>query len=144
MAIIIGAVLCLLSIGVLLYPFLKGPRAGSMAVPLENPGLENHGESPQELGSVYQAIRTLQLEHQLGRIPDSSYEEQLDAYRIEAAEILRSLALKKDGDLDPGVSEESEEAALEREILLARALIAPAPIPAGSATQESDRPETAA
>ncbi len=144
MAIIIGAVLCLLSIAVLLYPFFKARRAGSVAGTLENAGLESDGGSPQELGSVYQAIRTLQLEHQLGRVPDSSYEEQLDAYRIEAAEILRSLALKKDVHLDPGVSEESEEAALEREILLARARIAPAPIPAGPATQESDRPETAA
>ena len=137
MAIIIGAVLCLFSMAVLLYPFFKAPRAE-----LARGTLEDNDEDPQELESVYQAIRTLQLEHQLGRVPDSSYEEQLDAYRLEAAETLRSLALKKDGDLDPGVSEESEEAALEREILLARALIAPAPIPAGPATQESDRPET--
>jgi hypothetical protein len=84
------------------------------------------------------------LEHQLGRVPDSSYQDQLDAYRLEAAEILRSRALAKDASRDVDASAESEEAALEQEILLARALIAPAPIPTGPVTQESSNPETVA
>ena len=146
MAIIIGAVLCLFSIAVLLYPFFKAPRAGSVAESLENAGLENDGESPQKLESVYQAIRTLQLEHQLGRVPDGSYKDQLDAYRLEAAEILRSRALAqpvgKDAIQDPRASAESDEAALEREILLARAMIASAPISTDPMTQESSNPET--
>ncbi len=144
MAIIIGAVLSLLCIAVLFYPFFKAQRGGLVAGTLENAGLENDGESPQELESVYQAIRTLQLEHQLGRVPDSSYQDQLDAYRLEAAEILRSRALAKDASRDGGASAESEEATLEREILLARALIAPAQIPTGPVTQESSNPETVA
>ena len=143
MAIIIGAVLSLLSIAVLLYPFFKAPRTG-----LRDGALEGGDESPQELESVYQAIRTLQLEHELGRVPDGSYVEQLGAYRLEAAEILRSRAvaqsLGKDAERDPAVSGESEEAALEREILLARAPMAPAPPSTGPVTQESDRPESAA
>ena len=141
MAIMIGAILCLLSIAVLLYPFLKAPRAGSVAGTLENPGRENDGASPQDLESVYQAIRTLQLEHQLGRIPNASYKNQLDAYRLEAAEILRSQAQAPDGGQDPRASGETEEAALEREILLARALINPANISAGVAEQDSASPE---
>ena len=87
---------------------------------------------------MYQAIRTLQLEHQLGRIPDGSYEDQLDAYRIEAAEILRSRALAPGVNRDP-FGADSEEAALEREILLAREMI-----PDGPAAQESSHPETIA
>ena len=133
MAIIIGAVLCLFSIAVLLYPFFKSQRAGLV------PGtLEGSDESPPELESVYQAIRTLQLEHQLGRVPDGSYQNQLDAYRIEAAEILRCQALGKDANGDSSVSVESEEAALEREILLARAMISIGPV-----AQESSNPDTA-
>ena len=134
MAIIIGAVLCLLSIAVLLYPFFKAPRTG-----LRDGALEGGDESPQELESVYQAIRTLQLEHQLGRVPDASYEEQLNYYRLEAAEILRSRALAPGASRDSVVSGESEEAALEREILLARGMISPGPV-----TRESDNPETVA
>ncbi len=148
MAIIIGTVLCLLSIAVLLYPFFKASRPGLVAGTLENAGLENAGDSPQELESVYQAIRTLQLEHQLGRVPDGSYEDQLNTYRLEAAEILRTRALAqtigKDASEDGGASAESEEAALEREILLARAPIAPAPIPTDPLTQESSNPKTVA
>ena len=143
MAIIIGAVLCLFSIAVLLYPFFKAPRA-ELA-----PGtLEGSDEPPQELEAVYQAIRTLQLEHQLGRVPDSSYRDQLDSYRIEAAEILRSRAVARapgqDANRNQGVSAESEEAVLEREILLARARLAPASISAGPPAQESSDPETVA
>ncbi len=148
MAIIIGTVLCLLSIAVLLYPFFKTQRAGSVAATLGNAGLESDGGSPPELESVYQAIRTLQLEHQLGRIPDGSYKDQLNVYRLEAAEILRSQALArplgKDASRDGGASAESEEAALEREILLARALIAHAPLPTGPVTPDSSNPETVA
>ena len=144
MAIIIWAVLCLFSIAVLLYPFFKTRRAGLAAGTLENAGLENDGQPPQELEPVYQSIRTLQLEHQLGRVPDDSYKNQLDAYRLEAAEILQSRALEKDANRDPAVSGESEEAALEREILRARALISPAPISTGPTTQESSNPETTA
>ena len=88
---------------------------------------------------MYQAIRTLRLEHQLGRVPDGSYQNQLDAYRIEAAEILRSRALGKDANGDSSVSGESEEAALEREILLAPVMTTNGPV-----AQESDRPETTA
>ena len=148
MAIIIGTVLCLLSIAVLLYPFFKARRAGLVAGILENAGLENDGESPQKLESVYQAIRTLQLEHQLGRVPDGSYKDQLDAYRLEAAEILRSRALEetvgKDASRNPRARAESEDSALEREILLARAIIAPDPISTDPMTQESSNPETVA
>ena len=129
MAIIVGVVLCLFSIAVLLYPFFKGSRAASGT---GTPG--DSDESSPELEEVYQAIRTLQLEHQLGRVPDSSYEEQLDAYRLEAAEILRSRALAQESNQDPDLSGESEEAALEREILLARARIAPAPTSASPET----------
>ena len=134
MAIIIGAVLCLFSIAVLLYPFYKAYRAGSALGTLDG-----SDESPQELESVYEAIRTLRLEHQLGRIPEASYEEQLAAYRFRAAEILRSWALGQDANRKPDVSRESEEAALEREILLTRGMISPGPV-----TRESDNTETVA
>ena len=132
MAILIGGVLALFSIAVLLYPFLKGRGTGEIPA-------GNQDEPPQDLEPVYQAIRTLQLEHQLGRIPDDSYQELLDVYRMEAAEILRSRALTRDDGRDPKHSGESEEAALEQEILLARTRIS-----GESAPQPSNDPETQA
>ena len=142
MAILIGGILGLFSIAVLLYPFLKATRTGWETKPSKN-----SDQPPQELESVYQAIRTLQLEHQLGRIPDSSYQEQLNAYRLEAAEILRSQALAQagtpapanDAEPSPGVSGESAEAALEEEILLALAGMTGSPV-----TQKDSDSETLA
>ena len=88
MAIVIGGILTLLSIGVVVYPFLKSARA-RRATPeyVDSPV----NLPPQRLDVVYQTIRTLHLEHELGRISDENYRTQLDAYRIEAAEILRDL-----------------------------------------------------
>lgn len=43
------------------------------------------------LEDVYEAIRTLQMEHSLGRIDDGDFREQLGQYRRQAAEILRDL-----------------------------------------------------
>jgi hypothetical protein len=43
------------------------------------------------LASVYEAIRTLQVEHQLGRVADDDYQAQLSEYRRRAAIILREI-----------------------------------------------------
>ena len=119
MALAIGAILALLAFAVAIYPFI-GRRflAGEDRPEAE----EVEGNSPEtneraysaaeELDSIYQAIRTLQLERQLGSVPEGLYREQLNAYRLQAAQILRA-------------SEESlnmnSDSALEEEIRLARA-----------------------
>ena len=41
--------------------------------------------------AVYEAIRILQMEHSLGQVADADYQAQLDEYRRQAANILRSL-----------------------------------------------------
>ena len=64
MAIFIGALLALLSIGVVVYPLLK-PRAAFFQTtrPLD-PNQETLEKGP-DLETIYEAIQTLQLEHQL-------------------------------------------------------------------------------
>ena len=108
MAIIIGLSLLLLSIGVVVYPFWKQRRGA--------PTVTAPGAYPLEadLQPVYDAIRTLQLEHQLGNIPLGLYREQLQDYRIQAALILRGQAeaAAEDGDW-----------LLEQEIEVARAAL---------------------
>ena len=47
--------------------------------------------SAAALEDVYEAIRTLQMEHGLGRINDSDFREQLHDYRRQAAGILRDM-----------------------------------------------------
>ena len=108
MAIFIGAVLAVLSIAVIVYPFVKSRAFSGQSRPGENIGPE-----VADLESIYAAIHTLQLEHQLGNIPQGLYREQLDSYRVQAA-----LALKQQ------METQDEEWSLEQEILLARASLA--------------------
>ena len=81
----------LLIVGVVAWPLLAGRwRATGNAPPSEDPD----GEAPAStaaLEDVYEAIRTLQMEHGLGRVGDDDFREQLDQYRRQAAEIMRDL-----------------------------------------------------
>ncbi len=70
--------------------------------------------SEADLNAVYDAIRTLQLEHQLGNIPLGLYREQLQDYRLQAAAILRDQAEAAARD---------EEWLLEQDVGLARAAL---------------------
>ena len=87
---VLGAALAVLSIAIVCYPFLKA-RSGSRSVELSEPGNPSLGsmadaEMPDRW---YDAIRTLQLEYQLGKVPEETYQEQLREYRLRAAAALR-------------------------------------------------------
>lgn len=107
MALIIGTLLALLSLGVALYPFARrrwGWGQTDPAAAAGTDGMESAAATAAataaadtapdtaSLADIYAALRTLQLEHELGRIPDSLYQEQLNDYRTQAALILRQQA----------------------------------------------------
>ena len=110
MTLIVGAVLALFSLAIVAYPFLKSRmRAeGSRAT------AANAGEAPPELEPVYDAIRTLQLEYQLGKVPENLYREQLTAYRLQAASVLRQRVQEREG---------TPQWVLEQEVLVTRAAL---------------------
>ncbi len=124
MALIIGAILALLSIAVAVYPFVSH-RFFAARRP---PPAAGQGSLAARLDAVYDAINTLQLERELGNLPEGLYREQLDAYRFQAALLLR--------EMDRSSAERGEDWALEEEIRLARtalklpALEPPLPCPA--------------
>ena len=109
MTLIVGAVLALFSLAIVAYPFLKSR-------------MRTHGyhgtaitaEASPELEPVYDAIRTLQLEYQLGRVPENLYREQLTGYRLQAAAVLRQQNQEREG---------APEWALEQEVLVTRAAL---------------------
>lgn len=108
MTLLIGAVLAVFSIAIVAYPFLKARlRAGSGD---GRPGTD----SATELGNIYDAIRTLQLEYQLGQVPDNLHREHLRDYRLQAAAALRQRM--KDLASAP-------DWLLEQEVLAARAVL---------------------
>ena len=112
MAVIVCLALALLSIGVVIYPFWRR-RSAPATAPMEavSPDLV---QSEADLNAVYDAIRTLQLEHQLGNIPLGLYREQLQDYRLQAAAILRDQAETAARD---------DEWLLEQDVGLARAAL---------------------
>ena len=106
MFLLVAAALVALSIGVLLYPFLRGrflPEAGD--------GRQDSVPVMDEVEDILDAIRTLQLEFQLGNVPELQYREELQYYRMQAAAKLRDQmeSQTQDADLE-----------LEQEVLMAR------------------------
>ncbi len=106
MALVVGALLAAFSIAIVVYPFLRSRLRHGAGDD------EAAAEHTAELGNTYDRIRTLQLEYQLGQVPEHLYREQLREYRLQAAETLRRQAEKQDA---------SPDQLLEQEILAARA-----------------------
>lgn len=110
-AISFGAVLAVFSFSVVCYTFIRGQQiqlAGDTA-PIEADD-ETDG---QALADIFDAINTLDLEYQLGRLPQEQFQEQFQAYRMQAATVLRD-------QLEAGRGDPAW--VLEQEILLARGL----------------------
>jgi len=115
MALVIGGILSLLAIAVALYPFVRH----RFTVVSDAPVAEDDGSptgvdaalSEDELAEIYRAIHTLRLERELGNIPAGLYREQLNGYRLRAAQVLRERELNQ---------AEGEVWALEEEIKVAR------------------------
>ncbi len=134
MALIIGTILALLSIAVAVYPFIRLRRlktVGDANGPVNTEGrlnvdADSAGLDSAELDSIYDAIRTLQLERELGSIPEGLYREQFNDYRHRAAVALREqVRLQSQSQPQPQVQVQVQnvdtEWALEEEIQVARA-----------------------
>ena len=104
----VGALMALFSIAIVAYPILKSRlRAGSGD---GRPGTD----SATELGNIYDAIRTLQLEYQVGQVPANLYRQHLRDYRLEAASALRRRMEEQAS---------APDWLLEQEVLAARAVL---------------------
>ena len=116
-SIIVGITLGIFSLGILAYPFFKYKQSIVHSRTYSETGLGS------DLNTIYEAIKTLQLEYQLNRITDKDFKEQLDSYRIQAANLLRAES-RNSSDIESfGDRDEYSSKRLEKEILLARGLI---------------------
>jgi hypothetical protein len=117
LSIILGVGLAAFSVILVGYSFLRRSDRES-AIPAAAPEMNGPPvpEAVEALGidSVFEAINTLELEYQLGNIPEAQYQEQLEAYRIEAAAALKTML--ESGNAGPAW-------ALEREVLEAGASV---------------------
>ena len=143
MALIIGTILALLSLGVAVYPFARrrlGLDKANRAAAVETESAETEtaaGPDTASLADIYAAIRTLQLERELGRIPEGLYQEQLNDYRLQAA-----LALRRQEQEQQAAAADAgrdADAALESEIQAARSVLRRAAAAAGASTGPAER-----
>ena len=104
-SILFGAILALFSIATVGYSFVNNRRP----LPKENSAYSD--DNDQDLADIFDAISTLDLEFQLGRLPQEQFQEQFQAYRLQAATVLRD-------KLEAGHGNPTW--VLEQEILLAR------------------------
>ena len=141
MALIIGTILALLSLGVAVYPFARrrlGMDKADRAAAGGTDGAETEfGPDTASLTDIYAAIRTLQLERELGRIPEGLYQEQLNDYRRQAALALRRQEQEQQAAAAPAGRD--ADAGLESEIRAARAGLRRAAADAGDAAGPAER-----
>ena len=103
-SIFLGAVLAAFSFAVVCYAFIRGRQ------PLSTEGDARSESGDQALADIFDAMTTLDLEYQLGRMPEEDFQAQFQAYRVRAATVLRD-------QLEAGRGDPAW--ALEKEILLA-------------------------
>jgi hypothetical protein len=118
MAFLLAAVLIALSVGVVIYPFLK--RRDSVTG--GGPG-DVAATTDREMEALVEDMRILRLDHEAGNIPDNLYQEQIQAYRLRAASHLRQ---QTEGQ------SEGADWELEQEVMLARLSLQ---------AQDQDKPE---
>ncbi len=85
MAFILGLSFAFLAILLLAWPVLRRNRAAPDATPSQAP----LSQVALRRSRIYDDIKTLVLDHELGNIPDQEYEEKLAVYRIDAARAIR-------------------------------------------------------
>lgn len=108
LSVFLGAVV----FAVLLLPFLRTRRWRDS---LPQGGLEDLAELVRRKGRVYEEIRTLQLEHDLGHVGEEEYELRLRAFKLRAA-----LLLREHRRVDEELERLGQE--VEREVLASRSL----------------------
>ena len=101
MAVLIAALLAVFVVAVIPYPFMKG-RLRSRSAPVSDSSVDA-GRGGRE--QIYESIRTLQLEYELGSIEEGEYKNRLRAYRLQAASALREQE-EMESELDQALEEE--------------------------------------
>ena len=81
---LIGAVLAVFTVAVVAYPLMKSRYRGQPEMTEAE-----EGAGFPELDSIYESIRTLRLEYELGKVQENLYRQQISEYRLLAAAALR-------------------------------------------------------
>ena len=92
MQLALAIAVALFALSVVAWPLAIGARRNRAGTAAD---FEPANTNRAALETVYEAIRTLQVEHDLGRVTDVDFQEQLNEYRRQAALILRDMEREK-------------------------------------------------
>ncbi|MDA0989060.1 MAG: hypothetical protein O2783_08100 [Chloroflexi bacterium] len=91
---LIGLLITLVSIALLARPILRRVQTTSGSSSLLDSQGDSRGDGVQwQRQQVYDEIKTLILDYELGNIPPEEYNEKLGTYRLQAASLLRQQEL---------------------------------------------------
>lgn len=148
-AILLGAALAIFSLVIAGYPIVRDAffRPAARAEDSDDASLPpDAAVAGVGAESIYDAIETLELDYQLGNLPEAEYRRQLQAYRVEAAEVIRA-QLERGPDAGPDTEDAADaagpESRLEREVMAWRGADAPEILPSSdtsAACPECDAP----
>ena len=111
-SIILGVALAAFSLLVVGYAFRRGQSPAEDSRVRHEPAPQDSNDVGEVgLDSIYESIDTLELDYQLGNVPEDQYHEQLESYRLQAAAAVKRLI--ESGNASP-------ELLLEHEVLAAR------------------------
>ena len=109
-AILVGAALACFGLAMVAYSFIRGSEPEDDApVPRSQTDADGVG-----LDSLLDSVDTLELEFQLGNVPEGQYLQHLESYRLQIAALVME-------QLENGIA--SPELELERDVLLARSRV---------------------
>ena len=123
-AILLGAALAIFSLVIAGYPIVREAffRPADRADDRDDAPSTPDGDDASGVGaeSIYDAIETLELDYQLGNLPEAEYRRQLQAYRVEAAEVIRAQLEGMPPDAGDDADAAGPESRLEREVMALR------------------------
>ena len=85
MELLIGAVLAVLALAVVAWPFLRRDASAADDAP---PDQTQDTRSERE--ALYREMAALEMEHEMGQIDSEEYEERLQEHRLQAAALLQA------------------------------------------------------
>ena len=132
-AVLLGAALAVFSLVMAGYPVLRDAFFRPAQRGDGDAALAESGDDDGEVGleSIYDSIDTLELEYQLGNLPEPEYRRQLQAYRLEAAAVIKAQMERGDGPFGQCVAPCGGALAAGGNAAMAACPECDAPMPAG-------------
>ena len=113
MLVLIGALLVLIPMAAILYPFIRNQETAYAA----DDESSTQSELSRRWESAFAGIKTTELEHAIGNLAEDDYRLLREQYMTEAAKVMKAMELEEDQEQDLLAGIEREVREVRRRIL---------------------------